>query len=69
MDHRFTQRWVPCQYCLERVKLFSINDDFDLVVWMHQESDDQEPYRDCKVDAIQTHAINGFNVAYPFITM
>ena len=63
------QRWVPCQYCLQRVKLFSVNDEFDHVVWMHQESDEETPYRECKKQAIIEFVISGLNVAYPFLTV
>jgi hypothetical protein len=62
------QRWVPCQYCLERVKLFSVDDEFNHVVWMHQDSDDQQPYRECDSDKVLAHSIQGLNVAYPFLT-
>ena len=41
-------RWVPCQYCGQRIKLFTDDAHWDTqYTWMHQPSDDQEPYLKC----------------------
>jgi N6-adenosine-specific RNA methylase IME4 len=64
----FTQRWVPCQHCLQRIKLFSLDGEFDHVVWMHQDHDQQHPYRECETQEIVAVAIKGLSVAHPVIT-
>jgi len=41
-------RWVPCLFCNERIKLFSMEDRWDIQhIWLHQPSDDVEPYQTC----------------------
>lgn len=48
----FKSRWIPCMFCGVRVKLYSYQDQFDTVTWLHSPSDEEPHYGECNADEL-----------------